>query len=144
MAADKLRLRIMTPDRTKLEESVEMVILRCVTGDMGILAHHENCSLVLDEGVLRMVTDGVERRMAIYGGVAHMVDNVLTVLANGAQWPEDIDRAKAEAERDRAERLMRESSDKLEMQKNQILVRRALVQIEVSAYPLITKQDRGG
>jgi len=133
----KLHLRIATPEDVKYDDEAEMVIMRCITGDMGILANHEPTSAILDYGVLRVINDGEERRMAVFGGVAQVMDNVVTILANDAQWPEDIDAAFVESERERMKRRIQESADDLELQSNQVLMRRLLVQIEVSAYPLV-------
>ncbi|MCL2162987.1 MAG: ATP synthase F1 subunit epsilon [Oscillospiraceae bacterium] len=142
MSSEKLRLQIITPDCVKYDDECDMVILRCTTGDMGILPKHEACVAILDYGVLRILNDGEERRMAVYGGIAKIWDDMATVLVNGAQWPEDIDRADAEAEREKAERRLQESLDDVQLQKEHILMRRTLVQIEVSSYPLIGKAER--
>jgi len=80
--------------------------------------------------------------MAVFGGIAQVGDNKVTILANNAQWPEDIDMAFVEAERDRLERRSQESLDDLVLQKDQVELRRTLVQMEVSAYPLISKLDK--
>jgi len=141
MASEKLRLRVATPNNTKFDESADMVIMRCITGDMGVLPEHEPCSAVLDYGVLRILKDGDERRMAVFGGIAQVRDNVVNILANDAQWPEEIDMSLVEAQREKAERRMQESVDDLEIQRDQVLVRRTLVQTEVSAYPLISRHD---
>ena len=93
-------MRIVTPEEVKLDENADMVIMRCTTGDMGILPGHEACSAILDYGVMRILSGGGERRIAIFGGIAQVRDNAVTVLANDAQWPEDIDRARAESERE--------------------------------------------
>ena len=138
MAKNKLRLKIITPDFTKFDEDVELVIIRTIEGEIGFMANHMACSSVLDYGALRFFDDGLERKIAVFGGIAQMSDNVLTVLANDAQWPEDIDLALVEAEREQAERRIRESVDNLDIQRDQVLMRRTLVQIEVSAYPLIS------
>jgi len=145
--ANKLHLRITTPESVKYDDVADMVVMRCITGDMGILANHEPTSAILDYGVLRILNDDEERRMAVFGGVAQVRDNVLTVLANDAQWPEDIDVAFVESERDRMARRSKESADDLELQRDQVVMRRTLVQIEVSAYPLLSKmehKDHGG
>jgi len=141
MATEKLHLRIATPDNVKYDDKAEMVIMRCITGDMGILPRHEATSAILDYGVLRILNDGGERRIAVFGGIAQIRDNVVTILAQDAQWPEDIDIAFAESERDRMIRRMQESVDSLDIQKDQVLMRRTLVQIEVSTYPLINGTD---
>ena len=79
--------------------------------------------------------------MAVFGGIAQVLDNQVTILANDAQWPEDIDISRAEAERDQSARRMQEGADDLELQKEQVQMRRTLVQIEVSSYPLISKMN---
>ena len=142
-AARKLNLRITTPEQIKYDEEAEMVIMRCITGDMGILADHEATSAILDYGVLRIINNEEERRMAVFGGIAQVGNNQVTILANDAQWPEDIDIAFVEAERERMARRSQESLDDLTIQRDQILMRRTLVQIEVSTFPLISRTDRG-
>jgi len=142
VAARKLHLRIATPDNVKYDEEAEMVIMRCITGDMGILADHEATSAILDYGVLRIINNEEERRMAVFGGIAQIGENKVTILANDAQWPEDIDVAFVEAERDRMERRSRESKDDLALQRDQVVMRRTLVQMEVSTFPLVSRPNR--
>jgi len=135
----KLKLRIITPEKIKVDEAVDMVIMRCNTGEMGILPGHETRSAVLDYGALRILVDESERRIAVFGGIVEIRDDAVTVLTGAAEWPEDIDRTRAEAEREYAERRLRESADALGIKRDQVALRRALVQIEVSSYPLISK-----
>ena len=139
--AEKLRLRVATPKNVKYDKDADMVILRCITGDWGILPRHTASSAILDYGVLRIINGDDERRMAVFGGIAQVKDNVVTVLANDAQWPEDIDRSLAEAEHEQLMNRIQESRDELEIQKEQVNMRRTLVQIEVSAYPIISRVD---
>ena len=138
MAAKKIHLRIITPEKIKADEYVDMVIMRCITGDLGVLPGHEPYSVVLDYGALRILNSGIERRIAVFGGFAEIRDNVLTILTGSAEWPEDIDRALAEADRDRMQRHLLESQIDTDIQRDQALLRRSLVLIEVSSYPLIS------
>ena len=138
-AEAKLRLRVVTNDSIKYDEDTDMVILRCVTGDMGILYGHEACSAILDDGVLRIIKDGEESRMAVFGGIAQVLDNAVTILTNDAQWPDEIDQERVTAEREDAQSRLRENADNVQIQKDQVVMRRTLVQIEVSAYPLINR-----
>ncbi|MCL2248701.1 MAG: ATP synthase F1 subunit epsilon [Oscillospiraceae bacterium] len=142
MPAEKLHLRISTPDTVKYDEEAEMVIMRCISGDMGVLANHEPTSAILDYGVLRIINGNVERRLAVFGGIAQIGDNKVTLLVNDAQWPEDIDIAFVEAERERLDRRAQESMDDLNLARDQVLMRRTLVQIEVSSFPLISGTNR--
>ena len=140
---NKLRLHITTPESVKYDGDVELVVMRCITGDMGIMANHEPTSAILDYGVMRVIDGDEERRIAVFGGIAQVRNNVLTILANEAQWPEDIDIAFVESERDRMERRLQEDVDDLEIQRDMVLMRRTLVQIEVSSYPLISRGNTG-
>ncbi|MCL2079193.1 MAG: ATP synthase F1 subunit epsilon [Oscillospiraceae bacterium] len=135
--ANKFRLRVTTPDNVKYDEDAQMVILRCISGDMGVMAHHEPTLAILDYGVLRIIDGDEERRMAVFGGIAQIGNNVVTILASDAQWPEDIDIASVEAERERMSLRMKDDADDLAIARDQILMRRTLVQIEVSSFPLI-------
>ncbi|MCL2366052.1 MAG: ATP synthase F1 subunit epsilon [Oscillospiraceae bacterium] len=144
MAKNMLRLQITTPEAVKIDEDVDMVIMRCLTGDMGILPNHEPVSAMLDIGILRIFNGELERRMAVFGGIAQVNDNVVTILANDAQWPEDIDFAFVQSERDRIARRSKEDLDDLEIQRDHVLMRRTLVQIEVSSYPILSKIEDNG
>jgi len=134
LSVKKLCLKIITPAQVKVEEFVDMVIMRCIDGDMGILPGHDALSTALDLGILRIINDGNERKIAVYGGLAAVRDNILIILTHDAEWPGDIDRARAEVDRENAERRLQERTDDIEIQHDQILLRRALVQIEVSSY----------
>ena len=138
MPAGKIHLRVVTPQETKVDEEADMVIMRSVTGDMGILPGHQPVSTVLDYGVLRILNGDSEHRLAVFGGIAEVQDSAVTILTSMAEHPEDIDRARAEADRERAEQRLRESEDDVEIQSDQVLLRRSLVRIEVSSYPLIS------
>ena len=141
MAAEKLSLRVVTPDCVKYDAKTDMVIMRCITGDLGIMANHAPYSAILDYGVLRILNENIERKMAVFGGIAQVQDNTVTILTNDAQWPEDIDRTKAEADREEMERHLKENLDAMQIQREQVSMRRTLVQIEVSAYPILSKVE---
>ena len=89
MTAKKLRLRIVTPEQVMTDGDADMVIMRCTTGDMGILPGHEACSAALDDGTLRVLDGGGERRVAVHGGVATIQNDVLTILTNAAEWADE-------------------------------------------------------
>ena len=97
MTDRKLNLRVISPrtatDRRpyKLQQDSDLVILRCITGDLGILVGRMPCTMVLGSGILRSINDGKEYFMAIIGGVAHVSNDVVTVLTDTALFPNEID-----------------------------------------------------
>jgi len=139
MVKKKVHLKIITPTEIKVDQKVDMVIIRCIDGDMGIRHGHEPQSAALDYGIMRVMDGGKERPIAICGGIAEIKDNLLTVITNEAEWPEDIDRAQAQIDRDHVEKRLQEMTDDIEIRRSQILLRRSLVQIEVSSYPFVKK-----
>jgi len=135
--ANRLHLKIVTPARTVYDDNVEMVILRGEEGDMGILSGHENRVAILGVGPLRIKNGEEESELAVLGGFAEILNDRVTVLAETAEWPDEIDKVRAEEARVRAEqRLLQKASD-VDTQRAEAALRRALVRIEVSAYPLI-------
>jgi len=136
---NKIRLRVATPDDVKFDDDVELIIVRAITGDMGFLAHHEANSAILDYGILRILSDNNERRMAVFGGMSQVHDNTVTIIANDAQWPEDIDVPAVKAERERLANKPQEELDALEIKKDQIMMRRALLQLEVGGYQVSSR-----
>ncbi|MCL2047937.1 MAG: F0F1 ATP synthase subunit epsilon [Defluviitaleaceae bacterium] len=97
MAENKLELRVVAPtmatDKSpyKINAKIDMAILRCTTGDMGILAGHIPVSMVLDIGILRIFDGDSESRVAVLGGIAHVSEDIITVLSDAALVPEEID-----------------------------------------------------
>ena len=136
--SERLHLKIITPLRMLYDKDVDMVILRGENGDMGILPGHESRAAVLGYGPLRIFKNGTEENeVAILGGFAEIFHNRVTVLSDAAEWPDEIDRVRAEAAKTRAEQRILQRSADTDLQRAELSLRRALVRIEVSSYPLI-------
>ncbi|MCL1883361.1 MAG: hypothetical protein FWF81_06400 [Defluviitaleaceae bacterium] len=91
IADKKLDLRVIAPtmatDKSpyKFQKAVDMVIMRCTTGDIGILPGRVPVSMVLDKGTLRIFDEDTEKLMEVSGGIAHVSDDVVTILSESAQ-----------------------------------------------------------
>ena len=138
-----IRLKVITPSKRLVDEDVNMVILRGSEGDMGILPGHENRIAALGYGALRAFGDeGEMKRLAVLGGFAEVRADAVTVLSDAAEWADEIDASRAEAAKLRAEQRLQQAEEGVDMQRAELALRRALVRIEVSSYPLI-KERRG-
>jgi F-type H+-transporting ATPase subunit epsilon len=91
MSATSFRLRIVTPERLLLDEEVEEVIAPGVGGEFGVLPDHITFLTALAPGRLIYKIAGQRTVVAIFGGYAEVVDNVMTVLADGAEPARQID-----------------------------------------------------
>ena len=57
-----------------------MIVIRCESGDVGVMPVHEALSVVLDLGALRVYYDGMEYALAVFGDIAEIKDNTVIVL----------------------------------------------------------------
>jgi len=135
-AEKKIHLRVITPTQTKVDQTVDMVVMRATSGDLGVLPDHEPYLCALSDGVLRLLNGRRERRLAVFGGIAEIGGDAVTILTEEAHWPGDIDQDRAKETREHLERQIQEKTDNLEILRDQILLRRALVKLDVSSFRL--------
>ena len=89
--AGTFRLRIVTPERELLDEDVEEVIAPGAAGEFGVLPDHIAFFTTLAPGRLIYRSGSRREVVAIFGGYAEVADNVMTVLADGAEPAAEVD-----------------------------------------------------
>jgi F-type H+-transporting ATPase subunit epsilon len=105
----KLSLDIVTIERVVYSaDDVDMVTAPGIEGEMGILPRHAPVLTALKEGELRIKRGGEEEPFAIGGGYIEVRPDRVIVMAETAEHVDEIDIARAEAARERAEKLLRE------------------------------------
>ena len=87
-----LTVRVIAPDKTVWDSPADEVILPSTTGQLGILAGHAPLLTALDTGVMRVRADKNWVPIALMGGFAEIENNEVTILVNGAERGESIDR----------------------------------------------------
>lgn len=124
-------LEIVTPDRKFFEEEVDLVIVRGVGGDLGILKDHAPLVTPLDIGKIKIKQAGDTRIAAVAGGYIEVTKNKTTIVSDAAEWPEEIDIERAEEAKHRAEeRLQRR--DNIDVARAEIALRKAINRINVA------------
>ena len=104
--AEKIRLRIVTPVRLVLDEEVDEVTASGSLGEFTVLPNHITFLTLLEIGELSY-KQGVERSfLALSGGYAEVLENVMTVLADGAEFGNEIDVERARRAKEKAEKSM--------------------------------------
>lgn len=101
-----IRCEIVSQDRMVFEGNVDMVIAPGVEGDMGILPNHAPLLSALRLGILKVRMQGREEVFTIAGGVIEIQPEIVTVLADAAENVREIDVARAEDARKRAEEIL--------------------------------------
>ena len=100
--ADKFKLNIISPEKKFLEGDCEFLEFVSTEGELGIYAKHIPLTTILEPCVMRIHNDGEIKKAAILGGFVEILQEKVTVLAEDAQWPDEIDVARAEAAKKRA------------------------------------------
>lgn len=105
--AERIHLEVVTPERRVFEAEVERVEVPGLDGEVGILpGHTELVSLLKPAGLLTYHIGNETGEMAISDGFVEVSGDRVTVLANRATRPEDIDLASALQTKERAEHLL--------------------------------------
>ncbi len=98
-----IRCEIVSQDRMVYEGDADIVVLPGMDGEMGVLPHHAPLLTTLKFGLIKVRTKGEEQVFTVAGGVAEIQPDIITVLADAAENVHEIDVARAEAARKRAE-----------------------------------------
>jgi F-type H+-transporting ATPase subunit epsilon len=93
-----MKLRIVTPIRPVVDADVTELVAPGSEGEFGVLAQHVSFLGGLKPGVISWVEGGQRRKAVISGGYAEVRQDVVTVLADDAEFPEEINVAKARAD----------------------------------------------
>jgi F-type H+-transporting ATPase subunit epsilon len=126
-------LKIGTPDGLLYEGQVERIKCRSITGDLAILAGHCNFCTALGMGEAQVVlSDGTRRFAACIGGMLSMMNGECSLLATTWEWKEEIDEARADAAKRRAEEMIaRKGLTDREYKLAEAKLKRALVRLSV-------------
>jgi F-type H+-transporting ATPase subunit epsilon len=135
MLPDSIELIVVTPQRQLLREGVAEVTVPGAGGQVGILPGH--APLITELGIGEMAyrgKSGASGTLAIISGFAEVLGDRVTVLAEMAERPEEIDVARAEEAKKRAEqRLASASSDpNVDWGRAAIALQRSLIRIQVA------------
>jgi len=101
-----IRCEIVSQDRMVYEGEADIVVLPGTDGEMGILPHHAPLLTTLKIGIIKVRSGGKEEVFTVAGGVAEVQPDIVTVLADAAENVEEIDVARAEAARKRAQEIL--------------------------------------
>jgi F-type H+-transporting ATPase subunit epsilon len=104
--ADTIQLDVVTPERRVVSERVESVNVPGANGELGILPGHAPMISQLQTGILSYVQGGTTHLLLVSGGFVEVNHDRVSVLAEIAEHPEEIDAAKARQEREQAERAL--------------------------------------
>ena len=123
-------LKIIAANRSFYEGPCESIIVPQYDGDMQVLLNHDNMATTLHAGTARFRRQGEDYREVVLGvGFIEIIDNVVTVLVESAETPEEIDVLRAEQAARRATERLRERQSKREYNHTCAALARAMARL---------------
>lgn len=129
--ASNFRLRIITPDRVFYDEAVEMVEFCTTEGEIGVLPEHIPMTVIVKPGILAIHERDKVKEAALHAGFAEIMPKQVTILAEVIEWPEEIDKKRAEAAKERAEERLRIQAPGTDIVRAEVALLRAITRIHV-------------
>lgn len=130
--ADLFKVQVITPERKFYEGEASMVELTTTEGEIGVYRNHIPLTAIIAPGVLKIhETNGV-KEAALISGFLEILPEKIVVMAEVAEWPDEIDANRAEEARIRAERRLKEQSGEVDIMRAEQALRRALVRISLT------------
>ena len=134
MAADNLfDLKIITPDRVFYSGKASFLELNTVEGEIGIYKNHIPMTTVLEPGIATITEEGGNKKeAALHTGFMEILGDRITILAEIAEWPDEIDRNRAQEAKIRAERRLQNDKSNINITRAELALHKELVRIELA------------
>ncbi len=136
-----IRLEIVTPEKMVFSEDVDAILAWGVEGQLGILPHHAPLMTILNPGDLVFRKGGREESLTISGGFLEVRPDKVVVLADACERAEEIDVARAEAAKQRAQEALKEAKTAIDAAAAEASLRRSLARLRAAEK---VRRRRGG
>ncbi len=128
-----MKLEIVTPEGVQYDDQAEIVVIKTIDGDRGVLPNHEPFVTGVDIGKVKIETEGEEYFLAASHGYMEVTPKQVTILAETAEFSEEIDVDRALEAKKRAEKkLERKHEDHINEQEAEIALRKAMNRLRVA------------
>jgi len=131
--ADIFKVEIITPDRVFYTGETDFLEFATTAGEIGVYKNHIPTTTVLAPGAVVIHNNGEEKVAAVHAGFAEILNDKVTLLAEVAEWPDEIDVNRAEAAKQRAEERLSVKAEGTDIKRAEIALRKALIRIDVAS-----------
>ena len=121
-------LEIITPDRVFWSGKASMLEMNTTEGKVGIYKKHIPMTMIIAPGVLTITEeDGTKKKAALLKGFVEVTETTMSILAEVAEWPEDINVERAKKAEERARKRLETKSADIDIARAELALKRALV-----------------
>lgn len=126
-------VEIITPDRIFYTGEGDMIEFTTASGQIGVYKNHIPLTTVLSPGIVTIHRQGEEDVIAaVHSGFAEILPEKVTLLAEIAEWPHEIDKSRAEAAMKRARERLANRTEEIDVMRAEFALRKALVRIDIA------------
>lgn len=130
--ADLFKIQVITPERKFYEGEASMVELTTSEGEIGVYRNHIPLTAIVAPGVLKIHEEEGVKEAALISGFLEILPEKMVIMAEVAEWPDEIDANRAEEAKIRAERRLKDQNGEVDIMRAEQALRRALVRISLS------------
>lgn len=123
-------LNIIAPDAAFYQGEADFLEFTSVTGQMGVYKQHIPLTTILQPCVMTIHKGDEVKKAAVLGGFVEILKEKITVLAEEAQWPDEIDVERAKAAKARAKERLERKDEGIDLVRAEAALRRAIARIE--------------
>ncbi|TVX97116.1 F0F1 ATP synthase subunit epsilon [Cohnella terricola] len=124
------RLEIVTPEHKVYEKDVNMVVVKGVSGELGIMPNHIPLVTPLKVAPVKAKIGNDNEFIAVHGGFMEVRKDKVVILAEAAELGNDIDVSRARLAKERAERRLAQKQADMNAQRAELALRRAIARLE--------------
>lgn len=130
--AEIFKVEIITPDRVLYEGETDFLEFSTMAGEIGVYKGHVPTTTVLAPGIVKIHNGSEIKEAAVHAGFAEILKDKVTLLAEVAEWPDEIDIRRAEAAKDRAEDRIKDKGSDTDIKRAEFALRKALVRLDLA------------
>ena len=124
--ADTMKLKIVAPERIFYEGDTTFLEFTTTEGDMGIYPQHIPLTAIIAPGILRIHEGDTVKEAALMSGFIQILKEEVTILAESVEWPDEIDKGRAEAAMKRAEERLANKTEAIRAKEAEIRAKRRI------------------
>ena len=128
-----IEVEIITPDRVFYTGKVSFIEMTTTEGEIGVFEKHVPTTCILAPGIVRLYEDenhqDEPKKAVVHAGFVEILPDRVRLMAEIAEWPDEIDKNRAEEARIRAERRSEENEEGIDMDRAELALKRAVARL---------------
>lgn len=135
MADEKMfQLKIICPDRIFYEGEASMLELNTTAGQIGVYAKHVPMTMIVKPGIVTITEAEEKKHAALHSGFLEILPDEITIMAEVAEWPDEIDLDRAEKAKERAEERLESKDEAINVARAEAALARSIARISLKKY----------